>query len=288
MFPKNLTVMKLADPSVLAKLTEEKLAEFQFNGCGTYDPIHIGLSHAYEGQFKFDHFNHSLLVLSIEKKNVPGAAVKQAVAKRAKEIEKETGFPPNKSARKRLKEEITDELRARAIPVRTDYKVWLDHKAGRVCVAHTSNAVVDAVTRLLYLACEANYAPLCWPGANGMTAWVADDEQKPIDLTLDDTVTLLFPGETGKTAKFAKANLDDPEIELSIEQGAQVMQLAATWDSRVEFKLIADAPKLSGIKPTTFTKDTYRADEKADRFQNDFYLMTSTLSEMINYLSSNP
>lgn len=287
MFPKNLTVLKLADPSVLAKLTEEKLAEFEFLPCGTYDAVSAGFSHAYEGCFRFDHFNHSLLVLTVEKKPVPGSAVKLEVAKRAKQIETETGFPPNKSRRKALKDEVTDDLRARAIPVQTKYNIWLDHKAGRVCVAHTSNAVVDIVVQKLYMMCEATYDRFSWPGAASLTHWIKNDDT-PLDLTLDDTITLLFPGEKGKTAKFSKADVNDDDIAVGLENGAEVMQVAATYDNAVSFKLSAGAAKLSGIKATTLTKDSYRADEKADRFQNDFYLMTSTLSKLISYLIELP
>lgn len=283
MFPKSLTVVTLINPDVLEKLTEEKLAEYQFQPCGEYDALSMGFSKTYEDAYRFSHFNHSLLTFTVEKKPVPGSAIKRGIAAEAKRIEKETGFKPNKHQRKQIKEDVTDMLRARAIAVSKDYKVWLDIKAGRVMIEATTDAIVGAVLQRLYLATEANPVTTMWPSVETMTDWVNDN--CPEELTLDDAVTMEFPGENGKQAKYTKANLDDADIVANIELGAQVLALSATWDSRVSFKL-GKSQQLTGIKPTTFTKDSYRADEKADRFQNDFYLMTQTLSGLIHYLIS--
>lgn len=224
---------------------------------------------------------HSLLNFTIEKKVIPASAVKTRLAAKRAEIEQAQGFAPGKKATKELKERVIDEMLPTAFAARTTIQVWIDQVNHRLIVDSTSGAVVDMIQIALIKAFgDIGLQDIYWPGADVLTDWL--DIEAPHNFTTDDEVTLQWPGERGKTAKFAKANLGDTDIGEGIRLGAQVSALAMTFDRRLSF-VITDNVQLRRIRPLDVITSAEREGD-VDAFENDFFLMTAEISALINAL----
>jgi recombination associated protein RdgC len=284
MLPKNLHAAVAHEPANLARLTEEVLAENAFIACQPNEALSFGWEPTRDDLYRYEYAGHSLLTFTVEKKTVPASAIQQRTRALVKARQAETGREPGRKVLKELKEEAKADLIRVALPSRKSYQVWLDRHTGRILINTTSNTVVSAILGQLYSLAEIqpHYLP-GWPTIDAMTRWVNDEP--PEELSLDDAVKMEFPGEQGKTVTYSRANLTDKDVQLNTEHGAQVLGLAVTYDSRISFKL-GNACQLSGLKFTDIGGDSAGDKKHPDYFQNSFYLAATTLSGLLNYLSS--
>lgn len=184
--------------------------------------------------------NHWVLKLCVERKGVPGSAVKSRLEERLDQIERETGRRPKGKHAKELKEEVVQDLLPRAFPKRSHTWVWIDPKAGLIVVDAGSNKRAEGVaTRLVELLegalqlslLQVNVAP-----ATAMAAWLTD-HVPPAGFTLDRECELKQPEGEKATVRYARHTLEIDEIAAHITQGKVPTQVAMTWRDRVSFVL---------------------------------------------------
>jgi recombination associated protein RdgC len=92
---------------------------------------------------------HFILLATLERRRVPGDAVKRAVDEACRKIEAEEGFKPGRARKREIKEDMRDALIAKAIPTRAHTRVWIDRKAGTLAIESASAAMIDDVVSLL-------------------------------------------------------------------------------------------------------------------------------------------
>jgi recombination associated protein RdgC len=233
------------------------------------------LVHAVNGQF--------LLKLVTEKKILPSKVVNQVAKARAAELEEQQGFAPGKKAMKELRERVADELLPRALSVRSDLNVWIDPKNGWLAIDTSSPTKADGVIKLLLKAVDkmpieslrVQRSPVAV-----MTAWLESDEA-PAGFTVDQDATLRATGESKAQVGYKRHTLDPEEMRRHIAAGKQCARLAMTWNSRISF-VLTDNLSIKSIKPLDILKEGEAATyDAAERFDNDFALMSGELAKLL-------
>jgi len=121
--------------------------------------------------------DHMILTATIERKRVPGDALRRAVEERCKAIEQQEGFKPGRSRKKELKDEIRMEMLVHAIPTRTAIRVWVDREAGTVAIDSASAVCDDIVAMLIrsFDGLQLKYLTTAGDPIQTMTRWLAVD-----------------------------------------------------------------------------------------------------------------
>lgn len=177
-----------------------------------------------------------------EDKILPGAVVNDQLQKKLKEIEQKEGRKPGGKTRKRIKDDILQELLPRAFvkPSRTD--ALIDLELGFIAVdassRKTGENVVSEVRRALgsfpALPLNAEVAP-----RSVLTGWIAG-EPLPEGLSLGEECELKDAMEGGAVVKCQNQELQSDEIAKHLEAGKQVTKLALVLDDHVSFVLGED------------------------------------------------
>jgi recombination associated protein RdgC len=283
---KNLQLYRLPAPYALTALDlGAMLASQAFTPASSNELLRQGwarprgedsaLVHEVGGQF--------LLQLVTEKKILPAKAVNQVAKARAAELEEQQGFPPGKKAMKELRERVADELLPRALSVRSDLNVWIDPANGWLAVDTPSPSKADDVIKLLLKAVDRMPLEILRvqssPAAM-MTAWLESDEA-PHNFTIDQDATLRATGESKAQVGYKRHTLDPEEMRRHIAAGKQCARLAMTWNSRISFVLTENLT-IKSIKPLDVMKESQAPTfDAAERFDNDFAMMTGELAKML-------
>lgn len=214
-----------------------------------------------------------------EKKHLPKSAVDSELELRCGAFEKSQKFAPGKRQRKEIKELVIDEMLPRAFPTKRRTAVWFDFEKQRIVIDSPSAPVIDAIQLSLNKTYEnLGLQDIKWPAPKVVTEWLFE---APQDFTLDDAVTLQYPGEHGKVVKYLKADLaDDDVLRHTQKHNAAVQSLAMTYDSRVSFVMTPDL-QIRGIKALDVIQ---KVEKDVDAVENDFVLMTLELGRLIDTL----
>lgn len=285
MWFRNLTLYVLPSFTIPADVLAAQLAKTPFSSCESYNDFSSGWGEAREGQFVYTVDGEHLIALNTEKKVLPGAVVKQEVARRANAFTKERGHKPNKRQRKEIKEDAIIDLLPKAFGIQKAIRVWVSPKRGLLAIDTASGKQADmiAVSFLRALEVPLNMRPLRFtrdPVA-AMTDWIA--MAPPDGFTADDDTTFSASGRSNASVKYSNVALPDDEARRQIEGGKQVTRLAMSWDDKVSFVLTG-----SGVLRRVSALDVLMASKKeddAETFAADFLLMTGTYGDMIAELT---
>ncbi len=284
MWFKTPTIYSLLKPEQLEGL-EETLSQAKFLPVGQAEMLSSGWSPVLEGRFLFRSHDHILLNFTVEKKTIPGSAVKLALAEKLVEVTKAQGFAPGRKQAKELKEALVDELCARVLPIRKTVGVWIDVKQARVIIDTTATKVMELIHRALVSVSGVELGDVeKWPGRL-MPAWAADPDDLPEGYTVDDAIQLEYPGERGTTVAFKKADLSKASVLIHIADGACVTSMAMTFNDRISFTLMP-ITQLRGVTALDVLKND-QVERDVDAFENDFILMTCEQQALITSLINN-
>lgn len=240
---KNLHLLRIAPGwNADAAQAEERLAREPFTPCGATQPEsagwvpprgtpHAPLLEVVQGQW--------LLALMTERKMLPGSVVKERSEEIAVRLEQERGYKPGRREAKEIKEQATQELLPLAFTKRARTLVWMDPKAGLLCVDAGGTAQADAVVSLLVKALDGfNVLPLQTKQspAGCMAAWLAEGEA-PAGFFLDRECELKSADEMRSVVRYARHALDTDEVKQHIAAGKRPTRLALSWGERVAFTL---------------------------------------------------
>lgn len=286
MWFKNLTIYRLVKNYALtAEALETFVRKQAFAPCGDGDMSSQGfvsprendqLVHTVNGQF--------LLRFATAKKLLPSSVVNQATKARAAEIEEQQGFAPGRKAMKDLKERVTDELLPRAFTVLTSTNVWIDPINGWLVIDTSSSTKADDVIKYLLKSVEKFPVQLFRTKTSpqtAMTDWLANDEA-PKGFTIDQDVDLTSHTEEKAKVRFMHHTIDVEDVQRHIAAGKSCTSLAMTWNDRISF--VFDATfTIKKVRPIDILQEKdSQAENQDDRFDADFLLMTSELSQMLD------
>lgn len=285
MWFKNLQIYRLPAPWAFSpEQLEEALKPQSFTPASSNELLRQGWdSPRGNGNLVHTVNKQMLIVLTTEKKLLPGSVINQVAKAKAAELEEQQGFPPGKKAMKELKERVADELLPRAFSIRSHVWTWIDPVNGWLVVDAASPAKADDVIKLLLKAVDrmpleslrVQRSPVAV-----MTGWLEADEA-PYGFTIDQDTELRATGESKAAVRYVKHTLEPDDIRRHIAAGKQCTRLAMTWNDRISF-VLTESLAIKGVKPLDVIKEgdtvTYSDDE---RFDNDIVLMTGELAKML-------
>ncbi|QYY33549.1 recombination-associated protein RdgC (plasmid) [Cupriavidus pinatubonensis] len=284
MWLKNATVLRLVSLGLRVHGLDDALAKQAFTPCGSSDFTSSGwVAPRTDGPLAHVVGEQVLLTYCIEKKVLPGAVVKDALAARAAEIEARQGYKVGRKQMKELKEEVTRELLPKAFATRSKTAVWIDPVNKLICI-DAIGSKVDLIVSALFRSIdrlEATQLHCHVSPAAAMTDWLASDDA-PAGFTVDQDAELKDSGEGKSTVKFANHSLDAADLGHHLAGGKRCTQLAMTWEDRVSF-VLTSALAVKKVKALDVIKDESKDNgEDADaRFNADFALMAGELSKLI-------
>lgn len=285
---KNFVAYRIGNDTQFADLQTllDTAERFKFTPCEPTQQHSVGLvpPRGQEGGPLIEHVDGQLIFqLKVERKSVPGGAVKLALEERCKAIEQETGRKPGRKAKNELKEEIVLDLLPRAFSKLSTNTVWLDRENRLLVVGAGSHRGADAAVDLLVrFAAETQHVlhiasiQTEMSPAGAMSTWLATQEA-PDTFALGEEVELKSTDESKASVRYANHSLLLDEIRGHIEQGKSPTRLALSWEDRVTFMLGAD---LSVRKFNPVLDPTTRVDN-VDEFDATVALTTRELQGLI-------
>ncbi|MGZ5179840.1 MAG: recombination-associated protein RdgC [Ramlibacter sp.] len=228
-----------------------------------------------------------ILKLAIERKAVPGGAVRAELEARCKAIEQATGRKPGRKEKNEIKQEIVHTFLPRAFSKRATHTLWLDLESRSLVVAAGSLKGAEPVLKpLVDVMAEIGHplplAPLntATAPATAMGDWLTT-RQAPEGFTIDRDLELKKAGEEKSVVRYARHSLDLDEIGQHIQEGKLPTQLALTWNDKVSFVLTEQL----GIRKIDI-RDVEETPKGEDGFDADVAIATGELALLLPDLLS--
>ncbi len=248
MFFRNLTLFRFS-PAVAEDLKrlDEALLEHRLRPCG---PLEMGTKGFVPpvGRGEEAALTHivnacTMVTVGSEDKLLPGSVVNDELHRRVQKIAEEEGRKVGGRERKRIKEDVLNDLVPRAFIRSSRMQAYVDKKHGWLVLDTSSRkSAENALTQIREALGSFPAVPLAPEEGPRvlMTDWLANGNP-PAGLTLGDEVELRDPASaTGAIAKCRRQDLDSEEVKEHLRNGKQVFQLGLIFDERMSFVLGED------------------------------------------------
>ncbi|MDY0685687.1 recombination-associated protein RdgC [Pasteurella multocida] len=250
---------------------------------GWTNPIHSSelLYHAAE--------NKILLIAQKEEKILPAHVISAELNKRTHELEKKEDRKLNKVEKQALKDDVIAVLLQQAFSKYSYTALFIDVEKGLIYVdASSSKRAEDVLALLRKTLGSLPVVPLAFAKnpCFVMTSWVTADET-PEWLDLQGDSKLIDFNSNGE-AVLKNQDFHCEDIQGLLIAGKQVQSLRLDWDERLQFTLNEDGTfkRLKFSDNVLDKNDDILKEDYAQRFDADFILMTSVLSELTENLLS--
>ena len=284
---KNIVVYRIAPdwaPPPFERL-EAELQRLAFQPCGPTQELSAGwvpprgkdngaMVESVGGQW--------ILKLAVERKSVPGGAVRAELEARCKAIEAEHGRKPGRKEKSEIKDEIVKTFLPRAFSKRSSHVIWLDLEQRSLVIAASSmksaepvvKQIVDVMAELKHVLPLAPLSTSTAP-ATAMAEWLTT-RQAPEGFSIDRDLELKKTGEEKSVVRYARHSLELDEIGQHIQEGKLPTQLALTWNDKVSFVLTEQL----AIRKIDI-RDVDEAPKGEDGFDADAAIATAELAGLI-------
>ena len=247
-FFRNLTLFRFS-PAVADDLSrlDEMLAEHRLRPCGPMEMSTRGFVPPV-GRGEEAALTHAVnactwLTVGGEDKLLPAAVINDELQRKVQKIAEEEGRKVGGRERKRIKEDLLNELLPRAFVRNSRLSAYVDKKHGWLVIDTASRKsaenALSQVREALGSFPAVPLAPEEGPRVL-MTDWLAHGNL-PAGLALGDEVELRDPSSsTGAKWKGRSEELDSEEVKEHLRNGKQVFQLGLVFDDRMSFVLGED------------------------------------------------
>ena len=248
MFFRNLTLFRFS-PAVADDLNrlDDVLGDYRLRPCGPMEmgtkgfvpPVGKGeeaaLTHAVNAC--------TMVTVGSEDKLLPGVVVNDELQRRVQKIAEEEGRKVGGRERKRIKEDVLNELVPRAFVRSSRQRAYVDKKNGWLVLDTSSRKSAENTLSQMREALGSFPAVPLAPEEGPrvlMTDWLANGNL-PAGLAFGDEVELRDPASaTGAIAKCRRQDLDGEEVKEHLRNGKQVFALGMVFDERLSFVLGGD------------------------------------------------
>ena len=243
---KNARFFRLDTPFALdAAELEEQLAKRRFRPCGPIETATLGwasplgedtsaLVQAVSGCY--------LLCARKQERLLPSAAVAEALDERVSELEAGEARDVGRAERRRLREQIINEMLPRAFTRSRRTLLYVDTESGWIVVDAASEKQAEDVISLLRETLQSLPAKLPDPSrapATLLTSWLLDSTA-PDDFVPGDACELRDADEKAGVVRCSGQDLGSDEILNHLRAGKRATKLALEWDERLSFTLADD------------------------------------------------
>lgn len=187
--------------------------------------------------------SHTLVVGASENRMLPSAVVNDELAKRTQKIAEQEGRKVSGRERKRIKDDVLNDLLPRAFVRQTLTAAYVDSRNGWLVVNTASRKTAENLLSQLREALGSFPAVPLAPEESPrllMTHWVATGEL-PTGFALGDEIELRDPATaSGAIARCRRQDLDSDEVREHLRTGKHVFRIGLTFDDRISFVLGED------------------------------------------------
>jgi recombination associated protein RdgC len=239
--------------------------------------------------------NYHLLAFQEEKKMLPISMLKEKLANKVHEIEKEEGRPLSKKEQKKIRDDLQFELLPQAFSQKKLHWVILDTLHDRLLMSTTTESITDAVRVLLKRAFpEFSAYPLKAEDktADCFKACLLEAPRK--NWTLGTACVFVDNANQQQAVHIKQQNLTEPDILNHLAHHKSVQSIAMTWQDSLQVTLHDDLT-LSNIKCLEADAPLNQPDPEGDPrllFESQLCFLAETLTqcthELINWFSVEP
>ncbi|WP_426152855.1 recombination-associated protein RdgC [Pseudomonas sp. DC3000-4b1] len=233
------------------------------------------------------HLSQDFLLIAARKEEriLPSSVVRDAVQEKIEEIETEQMRKVYKKEREQIKDEIIQAFLPRAFIRRSSTFAAIAPKQGLILVNSASaKRAEDLLSTLREVMGSLPVRPLSVkiaPTAT-MTDWVKT-QQPAADFYVLDECELRDTGEDGGIVRCKRQDLASEEIQLHLNTGKQVTQLALAWQDKLSF-LLDDKMVIKRLKFEELLQDQAEEDggeEALSQLDASFTLMMLTFADFL-------
>lgn len=227
------------------------------------------------------------IALRTEEKIIPGPVVKEMVAERAAQIEREQDRRVRSKERAEIKDQVILELLPRAFSKTTVTVAYIDTVSKTLVVGQSSaKKAEDLASTLRQALGSLPVRPLTMKlnPSYAMTALVDVKKEFDHNLTAGSNVTLKDPAGSGQQITCKNVDVHSEEVRKHIDGGLKVTIMDFIWDEAVSFTA-NDAMVLSKIKIGEAKMSQAGADD-IDDAAGYYEAMFSMFIEVVRDLSS--
>jgi recombination associated protein RdgC len=187
-----------------------------------------------------------------------------------------------------LKQQVSEELRARALSRQRSTRAWLDPEGGWCVVDAASPGKAEELIETLrdtLGSFAVQFVQTQRSAHTSMAAWLTHGSA-PGHLALDQDLTLMTADGTKSTVRYTRHPLDLREIRSHLEGGKYPAQLGLCWNDRVAFllteKLAIKRVQFLDLEPdAAVEQESATATDPVEKFDADFALMTGELRQLL-------
>ncbi|HEV7777810.1 MAG TPA: recombination-associated protein RdgC [Luteibacter sp.] len=247
MFFRNLTLFRFsATVSVDLERLDDALAEHRLRPVGPLEMSTRGfVSPLGRNEEALTHnvAANTLLTVGGEDKLLPTAVINDELSRRIQKIVEEEARKIGGRERKRMKDDVLNELLPRAFVRTSRMSAYVDKRNGWLVLDTSSRkSAENTLTQVREALGSFPAVPLAPEESPRtlMTDWVSSGEL-PAGLSLGDECELRDPATaTGAIARCRRQDLETEEIREHLRNGKQVFQLGLVFDDRISFVLGED------------------------------------------------
>ncbi len=269
---------------------EKQLSKLEFQSCLPSLPVSYGWVTPMEqdhAPLSFTENGYTLICMQLEEKILPATVVNQELDKKVKKLKISKGRKVYQKEKLALKDEITMKLLPKAFSKLSKIYAYLDIENNLLIVDTIVATKLDKFTSLFkktfgdnsYHEVETKkIAPI-------LTKWLLNDSY-PSSFAIEQSCVMVDPNQQSRIIRCQHQDLSFKAISQLLQDGCTINQLSLNWQDKISFILTEDF-NLKTIRYTDdvmdLAKDNY--DESPEhKFLADFYIMTETLSALVNKL----
>ncbi|KGQ36969.1 recombination-associated protein RdgC [Gallibacterium genomosp. 1] len=283
---KNAMIYRLTKAMDFSNLSSQ-LEACEFTPCGSSEASKFGwiAPLSTSEQLCFEANGQILLVAQREEKILPNQVVTKELERRVNELEKKEERKLRKLERLSIKDDVVATLLPQAFTRSTQTALWIDTQNRLIYVdAGSAKRAEDALALLRKSLGSLPVIPLAFANEPSlvMTGWISN---APDWLSVLEEAELVGFTEGG-VAKFKQQDLGSDEIIELLKVGKVVTKIALDWEDNLSFVLCEDGTlkRLKFADEIKEKNDDIAKEDIAQRFDADFLLMTTTLSELTKRL----
>lgn len=285
---KNAMIYRLTKVlDISSEKLQELLKQHEYQPCDSTQLSSFGWTNPIVGSELLHHTaeNKILLVGLKEEKILPPQVVNSKLNQIIKEREEKESRNLTKAEKQCLKDDVIHSLTAQAFSKHKATALFIDIEKGLIYVDASSYKHAEDVLALLRKTLGSlPVVPLSFAKEPSliMTSWLGDN---PAWLTLLEEAEFSGTTERG-SIKCKNQDLNSVEIETMLEFDKVITKLSLEWEDNLSFTLSEDGTlkRLKFADDVLDKNDDILKEDIAQRFDADFILMASVLSELTEKL----
>lgn len=289
MWFKNLYIVQITSEFTLTpEELEEKLQAYCAKPCGVLQEFSYGwtpplgressmLVHSIAG--------YHMIAVRKESKLLPATIVRDAAQEKIAVLEETQGRKASGREKASIREETRTELMSRAFHKSQTLFAYIDLKNNWLIIDTTNQKKADEFMELLRKSVGkfdiANLQTEKTPRLV-MSNWLLS-KQAPAEFNVETQCQMVDSQDVKTVVKFVNHDLMHDEISQHLLAGKQAVELALTWQNQISF-VVTDSLLIKRFQLLDLIKaemNEVQAEDKAERFDADFAIMTSAISELL-------